>query len=64
MFDTIDLEALDDITGGRGEGVLGWARVGLVGLSMATGNPEIKAPRVEPIRIEQTMPTISPPTQR
>lgn len=52
-FITIDIEALEDTTGG-GEGLLGAVRVGLVGLSLATGNPEIKAPRVEPIRIEQT----------
>ncbi len=54
MFDTIDLEALEDVTGG-GEGLLGLARVGLVGLQLATGNPEIKAPRVEPVRVEQSL---------
>lgn len=57
MFDTIDLESLEDVNGGV-DGLLGWARVGLVGLQLATGNPDIKAPRVEPIRIEQTVPRV------
>jgi hypothetical protein len=52
-FITIDIEALEDTTGG-GEGLLGAVRVGLVGVSLLTGNTDIKAPRVEPIRIEQT----------
>ena len=58
MFDTIDVDTLEDVTGGAGEGLLGLARVGLVGLQLATGSPDIKAPRVEPIRIEQTTPRI------
>lgn len=53
MFDTIELEVLEEVTGGAGEGVMGWARLGLVGLSLATGNADIKAPMVDPIRVEQ-----------
>ena len=57
-FTTIDIEALEDTIGGAGEGLLGAVRVGLVGLSLATGNPDIKAPQVQPIRIEQTVPRV------
>src|SRR5262249_41007576 len=54
-FISIDTEALDDITGGAGEGLFGALRVGLVGISLATGNPEIKAPQLPP-RIEVVQP--------
>ena len=57
MFDTIEPATLEDVTGG-GEGLFGLARVGLVGLSLATGNADIKAPLVEPIRVEMPAPQI------
>ncbi len=56
-FTTIDIDALDDVTGGA-EGVMGWVRGAVAGVALASGNPAQMPPRVEPIRIEMPAPRV------
>ncbi|MGE0398357.1 MAG: hypothetical protein AB7T06_16755 [Kofleriaceae bacterium] len=57
-FTTIDPQSLEHITGGAGEGAMGWVRGALVGAAIAGGGQAQMPPRVEPIRIEQPAPRI------
>jgi hypothetical protein len=57
---TIDTAQLEDVTGGVGEGVMRVVRAGLLSIHLLTGSPKIETPEVEPIKIEQMMPSIPP----
>lgn len=52
-METIQLNELESVTGGIGEGIMGGVRAGLLGLSLATGNPGLSPPEVKPVQIEQ-----------
>ena len=57
-FLSIDPDQLEDVSGGRQEGVMGAVRAGLLGASLLMGGgPAQMPPRVEPIRIEMPIPS-------
>ena len=48
----IETETLETVTGGAGEGVMGWVRGAALGASLLTGNPAQLPPIVEPVAVE------------